>query len=130
MDTVGHEATHHPTKIHRKEDGEVVEKEMAKEHRRVASPKGGKGGALGKGQGEGKKGQHPQEQWTSGSWERWSDQSWQTDADNVSWRQDDRYTAEWSSRASAAAEEFHHASVNCDFEFFFQSHRIFSAYPI
>ena len=39
MDTVGHEATHRPTKIHRKEDGEVVEKETVKEHRRVASPK-------------------------------------------------------------------------------------------
>ena len=28
MDTVGHEATRHPTESHRKEDGKVVEKEM------------------------------------------------------------------------------------------------------
>ena len=35
MDNVEHEATHHHTKI---QDGKVVEKEMAKEHRRVASP--------------------------------------------------------------------------------------------
>ena len=39
MDNVGHKATHHHIKIHRKEDGKVVAKEMAKEHRRVASPK-------------------------------------------------------------------------------------------
>ena len=39
MDNVGDEATHHHTESHRKEDGKVVEKEMAREHRRVASPK-------------------------------------------------------------------------------------------
>ena len=39
LDSVGHEATHHPTEIHRKEDGKVMEKDMAREHRRVASPK-------------------------------------------------------------------------------------------
>ena len=39
MGSVGHEAAHHPTKIHRKEDGKVTEEEMAREHRTVASPK-------------------------------------------------------------------------------------------
>ena len=39
MDTVGHEATRHPTESHRKEDGKVVETETAREHRRVASSK-------------------------------------------------------------------------------------------
>ena len=39
MDNIGHESTHHPTKIHRKEDGKVIEMETAREHRRVASPK-------------------------------------------------------------------------------------------
>ena len=34
MDNVGHLGTHHHTKIHRKEDGKVVKKEMAKEHRK------------------------------------------------------------------------------------------------
>ena len=48
------------------------------------------------------------EQWTSESLEWWSDQSWQTDADSVNWREDDWYTAESSSDASAAAEEFQH----------------------
>ena len=37
MDSVGHGATHHRTKIHRKEDGKVTEKETARE-----SSKGGK----------------------------------------------------------------------------------------
>ena len=52
------------------------------------------------------------------SWEQWSDQSWQTDADSASWREaDDWYTAESSSQASAAAEEYFNMllSVNCDF---------------
>ena len=39
MDSVGHGATNHPTKIHRKEDGKVTEKETAREPREVASPK-------------------------------------------------------------------------------------------
>ena len=39
MDSVGHGATRHPTKIHRKEDGQVTKKETARERRRVASPK-------------------------------------------------------------------------------------------
>ena len=33
MDSVGHEATHHPTRIHRKEDGKETEKETAREPR-------------------------------------------------------------------------------------------------
>ena len=39
MDSVGHGATRHTTKINRKEDGKVTEKETAREPRRVASPK-------------------------------------------------------------------------------------------
>ena len=39
MDSVGQGFTHHPIKIHRKEDGKVTEKETAREPRRVASPK-------------------------------------------------------------------------------------------
>ena len=73
---------------------------------------GGKGGHQGKGKGKGKKGQRlneitepAEEQWTGGSWEQWSDQSWNAEADTESWRD----TADSSSRASAAAEEFQHA---------------------
>ena len=55
MDNNGHEATHHHTKIHKKEDGKVVEKEMAKEHNNGGKSKGGKGGTQGKGKGKGKK---------------------------------------------------------------------------
>ena len=79
--------------------------------------RGGKGGNQGQGKGKGKKGQRhneitepPEEQWTSGSWDQWSDQPGQTDADSASWREDDRYTADSNSQASAAAEEFQHAS--------------------
>ena len=86
MDSVGH---NHPTKIHRKEDGKVIEKEMAREHtegckasRRIVE---------------------------SGSWAQWSDQSWQT-AGSANWREDDWYTAESSSHESAAAAEFQCAS--------------------
>ena len=39
MDSVGHGATHHPTKTHRKEDGKVTEKETAREPRKVESSK-------------------------------------------------------------------------------------------
>ena len=88
MDNVGHEATHHRTKIHREEDGKVIEKDMAREHRRVASPKEEKMEPMGKArQGERKdnvstKSQNqeitepPEEQWSSGSLVQWSDQSW------------------------------------------------------
>ena len=65
------------------EDGKVTQKETAKEPRRVAFPKEEKGGNQGKGKGKGKKGQRlseitepPEEHWTGGSWEQWSDQSW------------------------------------------------------
>ena len=37
MDSVGHGATHHPIKTHRKEDGKVTEKETAREPRKVES---------------------------------------------------------------------------------------------
>ena len=39
MDSVAHGSRHHSTKIHRKEDGKVTEKETAREPRGVASPK-------------------------------------------------------------------------------------------
>ena len=39
MDTVGYGATHHPTKIHRNEDGKETEKETAREPRKVESSK-------------------------------------------------------------------------------------------
>ena len=78
MDSVGHEATHHLKNTHRKEDGKVIEKGMAMEHRRVASPKEEK--VEPKGKGKGKKGQRlneitepPEEQWSGGSWEQWPD---------------------------------------------------------
>ena len=110
MDSVGHGATRHPTKIHRKEDGKVTEQEIAREPRRVASPQEEK-------KGKGKKEQRlneitepREEQWTDGSWEQWSDQSWHTEADTASWREDHWYTADSSAQASAAAEEFQHAS--------------------
>ena len=90
MDSVGYGVTHHPTQIHRNEDGNVTEKEMRREPSRVQSPKGGKGGNQGTGKDKGKKGQrlnetteHPEEQWTGGSWERWSEQSWHIEADTV-----------------------------------------------
>ena len=53
----------------------------------------------------------PEEQWTGGSWEQWSEQSWNAEADTASWRDDDWYTADSTSQTSAAAEEFQHASV-------------------
>ena len=54
VDSVGHGAARHPTKIHRKEDGKVTEKETAREPRRVASPKEEKAETKGKGKGKGK----------------------------------------------------------------------------
>ena len=39
MDSVGHGATHHPTKTHRKDDGKVTEKETAREPRKVKKSK-------------------------------------------------------------------------------------------
>ena len=47
-DSVGYEATHHPTKIHRKEDGKVTEKETAREPRKVESSKVEKAETMGK----------------------------------------------------------------------------------
>ena len=79
MDSVGHGATHHPTKTLKQEDGKVTEKETAQKGGTV---KGGKGGNQGNGKGKGKKGQRfnditepPEEQWTGGSWEQWSQPS-------------------------------------------------------
>ena len=67
--SVGHRATHHPTKIHRKDDGKETEKETAREN-----PERWKGVNHGKGKGRGKKGQRlneitepPEEQWTGGT---------------------------------------------------------------
>ena len=80
--------------------------------------KGGKGGNQGKGKGEGKKEQRlneitepPEEQWTGGSWEQWSEQSWNAEADAASRRDDDWSTADSNSQTLAAAEEFQHAST-------------------
>ena len=117
MDSVGHGAKHHPTQTHRKEDGKVTEKETAREPRKVESSKEEKGGNQGKGKGEGKKEQRlneitepPEEQWTGGSWEQWSEQSWNAEADAASWRDGDWSTADSNSQTLAAAEEFQHAS--------------------
>ena len=51
MDSVGQGVTHHPIKIHRKEDGKETEKETAREPRKVESSKVEKGGNHGKGKG-------------------------------------------------------------------------------
>ena len=116
VDSVGQGVTHHPIKIHRKEDGQVTEKETAKQPKRVAFLKEEKGGNQGKGKGKGKKEQRlneiaepPKEQWTGGSWEQWPEQSWSAEIDTASWRDDDWYTADSNSQTSAAAEEFQHA---------------------
>ena len=62
---------------------------------------GGNGGNHGQGKGRGKKGQRlneitepPEEQWTGGPSEQWSEQSWNTEADTASRRDDDWYTAD------------------------------------
>ena len=116
MDICGYGATHHPTKIHSKEDWKGDRKGKGKGTQKGGKFKGGQGGNHGKGRG--KKGQRlneiaepPEEQWTCGSWEQWSEQSWNTEADTASWRDDDWYTADSNSQTSAAAEEFQHASV-------------------
>ena len=103
MDSVGHGATHHTTKIHR-----TIKVESAKEE---------KAETMGKEKAEERKGQRlneitepPEEQWTGGSWEQWSEQSWNAEADTAS-RDDDWYTADSNSQTSAAAEEFQHVSV-------------------
>ena len=48
MDSVGHGATHHPIKTHRKEDGKVTDKETAREPRKVESSKEEKAETKGK----------------------------------------------------------------------------------
>ena len=65
----------------------------------------GKGGHQVKRKGKGKKGQRlneitepPQEQWTGGSWEQWSERFWNVEADTASWRDDDWYTADSNSQ--------------------------------
>ena len=117
VDSVGHGATHHPTKTHRKEDGKVTENETVKEPRKVESPKEEKADTKGKEMVKGKKGQRlneitepPEEQWTAGSWDQWPEQSWNTEADTASWR-DDWHTTDSKCQTSAAAEEFQHASI-------------------
>ena len=88
MDSVGHGATHHPTKTHRKEYGN-------KGTQKGGKSKGGKGGNHGQGKDKGKKAQRlneitelPEEQWAGESWEQLSDQSWNAEADTASWRDD------------------------------------------
>ena len=48
MDSVGQGVTHHPIKIHRKEDGKETEKETAREPRKVESSKVEKAETMGK----------------------------------------------------------------------------------
>ena len=135
MDSVGHGATHHPTKIHRKQDGKETEKETAREPRKVESSKEEKAETVGKAKGRGKKGRRlneiiepPEEQWTGGSWEQLSEQSWNAEADTASWRDDDWYTADSNSQTQRQLKNFQHASVgDLRLEFgFCQTHRIFS----
>ena len=94
-------------------------KGIGKGTQRSGKSKRRKGGTQGKGKGKGKNRTTSQRnhrtsrrtQWISGCWAQWSDQSWQTGAGSGSWREaDDWCTAESSSQASAAAEEFQHAS--------------------
>ena len=131
MDSVGYGATHHHTKIHRKEDGKET-KGNGKGTQKGGKFKGGKGGNHGKGKGRRKKGQRlneiTEEQWTGGSWEHWSEQSWNAEADTSSRQDDDWYTAGSKSQTSAAAEEFNmRLSVILRLEFgYCQTHRIFS----
>ena len=91
----------------------MTEKETAREPRRVTSPKEEKAETKGKEKVKERKGnvlneitEPAEEQWTGGSWEQRSDQSWNAEADTESWRD----TADSNSQASAAAEEFQHAS--------------------
>ena len=118
MDSVGQGATHHPTKIHRKQDGKGDRKGNGKETQKGGKFKGGKGVNHGNGKGRGEKGQRlneitepPEEQWTGGSLEQWPEQSWSAETDTASWRDDDWYIADSNSLTSAAAEEFQRASV-------------------
>ena len=83
----------------------------------MASPKEEKAKTKGKEKVKERKGQRLneitevlEEQWIGGSWEQWSDQSWNAETDTASWREDDWYTADSKSQASAAAEAFLHAS--------------------
>ena len=48
MGSVGYGATHHTTKIHRKDEGNETEKEMAREPRKVESSKEEKASTMGK----------------------------------------------------------------------------------
>ena len=119
MDSVGYGSTHHPTKIHGKEDGKVTKKKgNGKRTQKGGKFRGGKGGNHVKGKGRGKKGQRlneitepPKEQWTGGSREQWPERCWSAEIDTASRRDDDWYTGDWNSLTSAAAEEFQHASV-------------------
>ena len=68
----------------------MTEMEMSEEHRSVRSPMEEKVGNKRKAKAKERKDnvctrsqKPPEEQWTSGSWEEWSDQSWQTVAATV-----------------------------------------------
>ena len=93
IDRVGYGATHHPTKIHRKEDGKETEREL----RKVGSSKEEQAETMSKEKVEERK-------------ENVSTKS-HAEADTASWRDDDWCTADSNSPTSAAAEEFQHASV-------------------
>ena len=118
MDSVGYGANTSSHKDSQKGGRKGDRKGNGKRTQKGGQFKGGKGGNHGKGKSRGKKGQclneiaePPEEQWTGGSWEQWSEQSWNAEADTASWRDDDWYTADSNSQTSAAAEECQHASV-------------------
>ena len=108
MYRVGYGATHHPTKIHRKEDVKVTEEETAREPRKVESSKEEKAETMRKVKVEERK------ENVSTKSQNHQKNSGQVDlgnkADTASWRDDDWYTADSISQTSAA-EEFQHASV-------------------
>ena len=85
-------------------------KRNGKGTRKSSKFKGGKGGNHGKGKRLDEITEPPEQQWTGGSWEQWSEQSWNDEANTASWRDDDCYTADSNSQ-TAAAEELQHASV-------------------
>ena len=117
MDSVGHGATHHPIKTHRKEDGKVTEKETARE-RKVESSKEEKAEI------NGKEKEKERKDNVSTKSQNHQKNSGQVDLGNKEQNNlgmlkqtlridgdDDWYTAGSNSQTSAAAEEFQHASI-------------------
>ena len=118
MDSVGQGVTHHPIKIHRKEDGKETEMETAREPRKVESSKVEKAETMGKEKVKERRDNvstkpqnHLRNSGQVDPWEQWPEQSWSAEIDTASWRYDDWYTADSNSQTSAAAEEFQRTSV-------------------